>query len=313
MVDTQYNTPITFVHKFETNDIYIKREDLYPFSFGGNKARKGSYFYEDILNKKSDYIVTYGSSSSNHARVIANIAAKLNIPCMIISPYDKKKETYNKKINDLLGAKYIFANINEISSVIDKTVNNLKEQGYNPYFIRGGGHETLGTKAYIDCYKEILNYENINNTTFDYIFFASGTGTTQAGLCVGNYLNKDEKNIIGISIARKSEYGKKIIEESIEEYFESSETLRNSSSSNIKKKLKFEDEFIAGGYGNSGDDIKICIDKIMKNYGIPLDETYTGKAWYGMEQLIKRNKIRNKNILFLHTGGTPLFFDYLNR
>lgn len=30
-----------------------------------------------------------------------------------------------------------------------------------------------------------------------------------------------------------------------------------------------------------------------------------------MEQYIESNSLKNKNILFIHTGGTPLFFDNL--
>ena len=47
------------------------------------------------------------------------------------------------------------------------------------------------------------------------------------------------------------------------------------------------------------------------SYGIPLDETYTGKAFTGMTEYIKKENITGKNILFIHTGGTPLFFDVL--
>ena len=42
---------------------------------------------------------------------------------------------------------------------------------------------------------------------------------------------------------------------------------------------------------------------------MPLDGTYTGKAFYGMKQYIGEHGLQGKNILFLHTGGTPLFFD----
>ena len=45
--------------------------------------------------------------------------------------------------------------------------------------------------------------------------------------------------------------------------------------------------------------------------GIPLDTTYTGKGYWGMKEYIKENEITGKNILFIHTGGTPLFFDDL--
>ena len=32
-----------------------------------------------------------------------------------------------------------------------------------------------------------------------------------------------------------------------------------------------------------------------------------------MKKYIAENNIKNKNILFIHTGGTPLFFDDLRR
>jgi D-cysteine desulfhydrase len=51
----------------------------------------------------------------------------------------------------------------------------------------------------------------------------------------------------------------------------------------------------------------------MIQHGIPLDSTYTGKAFWGMMQYIKKEQIKEKNILFIHTGGTPLFFDDLER
>ena len=64
----------------EQNNIYIKRDDLFPFSFGGNKARKAVNFFKEIDNGDFDTVVTYGSSSSNHCRVISNMATVRNIP-----------------------------------------------------------------------------------------------------------------------------------------------------------------------------------------------------------------------------------------
>ena len=45
--------------------------------------------------------------------------------------------------------------------------------------------------------------------------------------------------------------------------------------------------------------------------GIECDQTYTGKAFNGMINYIKDKDIKNANILFVHTGGLPLFFDYI--
>ena len=49
----------------------------------------------------------------------------------------------------------------------------------------------------------------------------------------------------------------------------------------------------------------------MRINGMPLNKTYTGKAFWGMTEYIKKNDIKHKNILFINTGGAPLFFDDL--
>lgn len=37
----------------EQNNIYIKRDDLFPFSFGGNKARKAVNFFKRLTTEIS--------------------------------------------------------------------------------------------------------------------------------------------------------------------------------------------------------------------------------------------------------------------
>lgn len=307
ILQKNYETPIYKLGFLEENNLYIKRDDLYPFSFGGNKARKGLLFWKDLKSKNANYIVTYGSSSSNHCRVVSNIASSERIPCIIISPIENNHETYNKKMMEKLGSKILFCEVSKVKETIEMTINQLKEKGYTPYFIPGGGHGNIGTQAYVNCYEEIKKYEIQKNIFFDYIFFASGTGTTQAGLVCGKLLNNDYKKIIGISIARKTSYGKQIIISSILEY------LDNARKFNIENELILDDGYILDGYGKSNEKINHVIFSVIKDFGIPLDETYTGKAFWGMKEYIKKNRITNKNILFIHTGGTPLFFDYLKK
>ena len=71
-----WNTPIQQIEE----QIYIKRDDMIPYSFGGNKARKGFLCFEEIEKGKYDCVVTYGSSHSNHCRIIANMAAARKMP-----------------------------------------------------------------------------------------------------------------------------------------------------------------------------------------------------------------------------------------
>src|SRR5690554_3718709 len=152
------------------NILFMKRDDLIPFSFGGNKARKAWLFFEDLECQKSDCVVTYGSSSSNHCRIVANLAATKGMKCVIVSPIETSKSTYNSQMMDLFGAEIVRCKIPEVKETIDNTLNNLKNNGYKPYFIQGGGHGNLGTKAYIEAYEEIRTFELKNNIKFDYIF-----------------------------------------------------------------------------------------------------------------------------------------------
>lgn len=292
--------------KLNNNNFYIKRDDLLSVSFGGNKARKAILFFQDLEKNKCDCGVTYGSSSSNHCRIIANIAASKGIPCHIISPNESSEATFNSKMMKLFGANITQCPVVEVNATIQRKLEELRAKGYKPYFIQGGGHGDIGTRAYVDAYDEIVNYERERDVHFDYIFHASGTGTTQAGLVCGKLIHGHNREIVGISNARKNPYGGQIVLNSVNSYLESLGREHV-----ITKVINFIDDYVLDGYGTYNDDILETIRDVLINDGIPLDTTYTGKAFWGMKEYIKKNQIIDKNILFIHTGGTPLFFNDL--
>ena len=299
-------TPINELGEFNQNRLWIKREDLIPFSFGGNKARKAQLFFEEFDNGNYDSVVTYGSSSSNHCRVIANECCRREIDCYIVSPQETSKTTFNSNMMDLFGADIVIVPVEQVHDTIEGIIDSLKQQNKNPFFIQGGGHGNIGTKAYVQCYEEIKKQEIEIGVKFDYIFFASGTGTTHAGLVCGQLLSEDKRKIVGISIARKNPRGRDVVLDSIREY------IGNQVSDDvIQESTVFIDKY-TNGYGIQDTRVINTIEIVLKKYGIPLDTTYTGKAFMGMTEYIKQQKIKGKNILFIHTGGTPLFFDTLN-
>lgn len=298
-------TPVQYLGKMQGNQLYMKREDLIPFSFGGNKARKASLFFDEIDAGDYDCVVTYGSSSSNHCRVVANQCCRRGIACYIISPLEAAEPTFNSKMMDLFGAEITVVPVSQVHDTIEGKIASLRACGKNPYFIEGGGHGNIGTEAYIQCYHEILDYEAAEQTFFDYIFFASGTGTTHAGLVCGQILNQDERAVIGISIARKNPRGRDVVLDSIRSYLGD-----RANEAEIQNKTVFLDEY-TDGYGKEDDRVTRTISTALKQYGVPMDATYTGKAFMGMQDYLEKNGITGKRILFIHTGGTPLFFDVL--
>jgi D-cysteine desulfhydrase len=300
-------TPIQKISEgLNGNTFYMKREDLLPFSFGGNKARKAALFFDDINRKGSDCIVTYGSSSSNHCRIIANMAAAKGIKCHIITPIESSHITSNTKMIFLFNSTITQCAVSEVSIVIERKLSELKALGYNPYFIQGGGHGDIGTHAYVQAYEEIVEYERSNHIFFDYIFHTSGTGTTQAGLVCGKLIDGHLREIVGISNARKKGYGGKIVHDSINSYLK-----RIGKEAVNEEVVNFADDYILEGYGSYNFGILQTIKELFMRDGIPLDPIYTGKGYWGMKEYIKKHKISGKRILFIHTGGIPLFFDAL--
>lgn len=296
-----WDTPIQQIEE----NLYIKRDDLIPYSFGGNKARKGFLFFEDIDKGDYDCVVTYGSSHSNHCRIISNMAAARKMPCYLVGPEEVSDATYNSRFMKLFGAEIITVPVSQVHDTIEEKLEELRNEGKKPYFIPGGGHGNIGTEAYVQCYEEIKKYEKENGVFFDYIFFASGTGTTHAGLVCGQIKHKDNRKIIGISIARKNPRGRNVVLDSIREY------MPGVSEDEIQEKTVFLDQYTGEGYGLDNIEIEEMVKNSMVKYGIPMDSTYTSKAFLGMKKYLDSKETTGKNKLFIHTGGTPLFFDDL--
>ena len=122
--------------RINNNRLHIKRDDLIPLSFGGNKARKAILFFEDIVKTNSDCVVTYGSSSSNHCRIISNLATSKGMPCYIVSPIESNSSTNNSKIVGLFGAKIIKCPVSAVRETIKNTVDKLKSKGFRPTLSR---------------------------------------------------------------------------------------------------------------------------------------------------------------------------------
>ena len=311
----QTQTPVLNIKSdLPSINMYVKREDLLPEYFGGNKVRIAYEFFADMENQQKNCIVGYGNARSNLCRVLSNMSYVKGVPCHIISPADEngtRTETNNSSIVKLCGAVFHECTKQNVSETVEKVLNECKSQGLNPYYIYGDkygiGNEATPVRAYAKVYSEIKSQSEEIEVKFDYIFFATGTGMTHAGLIAGQKIFGGNEKIVGISVARKKEQEIEVIKKYLNAY---------SQEQNFEyedKDIIRADEYICGGYGEYDKDIENTIKDILKQNSIPLDPTYTGKAFCGMKKYIKENKIENANVLFIHTGGTPLFFDNINK
>ena len=300
------------------NEIYIMREDLLPFSMGGNKVRIAGAFFRDMQEKNCDAMLIYGEKHSNLCRVLSNLCCSRGIFCVMICSHgenEEEKVTNNTRFIEWSGTEIVHCKKTEIAETVEAQMNRLREMGKKPYYIYGDktgrGNEGTAAAAYAEAYEEIREFEKKIGWEFDYIFLPSGPGATQSGLLCGHFQAEDKKKIMGIMISsREKERMFSIIQEGIEEYHKKS---GRGLKTDYEKEIFLLDEYRIGGYGLYDERVKECIRRQYRTNGIPLDPVYTGKAFRGMEEYIKENHIKNSRILFLHTGGTPLFYDFLQK
>lgn len=294
-------TPMYLLETDENgNRFFIKREDLLPYSFGGNKARIGAEYLADMLEKGCNHMVAYGNARSNLCRVLSNLCAGAGVPITIITPADddgQRREAFNGRLCELFGANIVPCLKTNVAETVDQVLEAIRQKGETPYYIYGDrtgqGNRAVPVRAYEKAWAEIRA-----QGTFDKIVLALGTGMTQAGLLCGMKDDSYQPEVIGISIARDEENARKHIQAYI------TACAGEGASASIRICDRFR-----SGYGRYDEEIALCIRDVMTRHGIPLDGTYTAKAFHGMKMLAREEGWHDQRVLFLHTGGTPLFFD----
>ncbi len=282
------------------DNLAIFRDDNYPFLGGGNKARKMMSLHKKLKMENYDAMVTTGGIQSNHCRVTALYCHKHNIDCTLIlhgKKQDFLTQSGNAKIMRNTPSNIIFSEVDNISNNMDQAIKNYEEKGAKPFYLRGGGHTLEGSKAYIDIVAELIDYNYIP----DYIFIASGTGSTHAGILCGVAKYNLKTEVIGISVGRAKGNAEKVIRNFSEELSKTYNIITEIG------EVEVDDTFLCGGYGKYNDDIKKLSKNSLTNHGIFLDTAYTGKTYYSMKKYIERNHIKGK-VLFWYTGG---IYNYL--
>lgn len=289
------------------NAFFLKREDLLPYSFGGNKVRIALEYMQDMHARGCDHMVAYGNARSNLCRVLSNLCAGAGVPITILSPADddgQRRVAYNERLCRSFGANVVPCLKTGVAESVDAVVESIRQKGETPYYIYGDrfgkGNEAVPTAAYVPVYDEIRS-----QGAFDIIALACGTGMTLAGLLCGRELRAGSERIIGISVARDAENARAHTLAYANAWLDEAHALSAG-------EVDICDDF-RRVYGDYGKDVENTIRHMMRSWGVPMDGTYVGKAYTGLLELAQREGWQGKKVLFIHTGGTPLFFDAADR
>jgi D-cysteine desulfhydrase len=171
------------------------------------------------------------------------------------------------------------------------------------YFIPPGGSSALGTLGYVDAGLELaMQVEQKVLPLPRMIFLAAGTCSTTAGLILGLRLAGLTPRVIGVQVAPRPFANPKTV---LRLACKALRKLKRHDQSVPQVKLGLSDAPIerghyGPGYGVPTDAGRAAIQFMAENEGIPLEPTYTGKAFGALLDSVKSGSSRGP-VLFWNT------------
>ncbi|ATW25339.1 D-cysteine desulfhydrase [Candidatus Formimonas warabiya] len=296
-------------------NIFMKRDDTLGAAFGGNKTRKLEFLVAEAIQQGCDTLITCGAVQSNHCRLTLATAVKEGMKCRLVLE-ERVPGSYhpqssgNNFLFHLLGVETVTVvpGGTNLMEVMEKEAVKVADLGRKAYIIPTGGSNEVGDLGYMVCAQEMIRQSFDMGITFHKIVVTSGSGGTHSGLLLGLRAYHYDVPVIGISINRKSESEKDLLQGIINKTIAKLDLDITIPREDI---LVF-DEYVGEGYSRPTQAMVDAVDLVAKTEGILLDPVYTGKCMSGLIDLIKKGYFKKgENVLFLHTGGAPSLYAYL--
>lgn len=316
---TEGRTPIEKLSRLSEElagpTIYMKRDDLLGLAAGGNKTRKLEFLVAEALDQGADTLITCGAVQSNHCRLTLAAAVKEGLKCRLVLE-ERVPGSYNPQSG---GNNFLFRLMNvekievvpggsDIMSAMQAAADEVASEGRKAYVIPGGGSNPVGATGYVACAEEILAQTFELGINIDQVVCASGSTGTHAGLITGFHGNNSNIPVIGINVSRPRDEQEQLVYDLVQQT-----AVHVGVQSDISvDAVRCYDEYVGPGYSLPTPEMAEAVRLLAGLEGILIDPVYTGKAMAGLIDLVRKGIFdKNENILFIHTGGSPALYVYM--
>jgi len=297
-------------------NFWIKRDDLLPGCGGGNKTRKLDFSFAEALSQGADSIITCGAVQSNHCRLTLAWAVKEGMDCHLVLE-ERVKDSYktdasgNNFLFQLMGVKSITVvpGGSDMPAQMQQVADKLHTDGKKAYIIPGGASNPIGATGYVACAQETLQQLFEMGLAIDHMIVPSGSAGTHAGILVGIEGTHASIPVSGINVSRVKQDQETLVYDLA---VRASEKV-GATGAVSRDTVTCYDEYVGPGYSLPTDGMVEAVKLLASTEAILLDPVYSGKTMAGCIDLARKGHFDGcNNVLFLHTGGSPALYAYLD-
>jgi L-cysteate sulfo-lyase len=302
-------------------ELYIKRDDFTGMNlFGGNKIRKLEYLIGDAVESGAEYVFTYGATQSNHAMQTVTACRRCGLkPILYLTAIVEPKEDdvrANLLLDKVMGAEIHIVSIRpgetedeaeERSYAMGREhIARLEAEGKRCCNVPMGGASHIGSAAFIGGYAELQGQLEDSGIEADYVFHATGSGGTMAGIVAGHKLVGSSAKVVSVAVS----------DHPLEQYLREKCALANESLkwAGFDERVSESDFFVdrnyfAPGYERPSKAASEAIKLLAMKEGLFADPVYSGKCLSGLLDYVRSGKIaQGSRVVFWHTGGATALF-----
>jgi len=280
--------------------LLVKRDDAIPFGFGGNKVRKVAIVAAAAIAQGADTLLSVGGVQSNSARVVAAVAARMGLKCVLVANGTRPDRlTANALLDSLLGAEvHYVASREDRAPTMARIADALRREGRHPYEVPLGASTPLGALGFARAIGEMVQ----QGVVPDVIVHSTSSGGTQAGLAAGCTLHDLQTRVLGISADDPAASIRDTVRGVI---IGMGELLGvDGPALAAARDIEVDDAHVGEGYGVPSPASREAADLLARCEALFVDHAYTAKALAGLIHHVRRGSFpAEQTVLFWHTGG----------
>jgi 1-aminocyclopropane-1-carboxylate deaminase len=298
--------------------IYAKRDDCNSgLAMGGNKLRKLEYIVPDAIASGSDTLVSIGGVQSNHTRMVAAVAAKIGMKCVVVQerwvPHD---DVVYDRVGNILMTRLMGADSRVVDAGFDigirksweDAIQSVNDAGGKAYPIPAGASmHKYGGLGYVGFAEEVAGQEEELGFSFDYVIVCVVTGSTQAGMIVGFAAQGRAERVIGIDASGTFEQTRA----QVRQIADHTADLVGLGRAIREDEIIIKPDYAYPAYGVPSADTNEAIRLAARTEAMITDPVYEGKSMQGMIDLVRRGFFpEGSRVLYAHLGGAPAINGY---